>query len=125
MAAIMAQMGLSPGGNNAMPGLPNMQPQQAPAVSNNNSVLPPDKSVILNIYQQGFLEFDSADGRAMTLSIINRQTGDELLTKDYPDGAIYEHIDFSQFNLPLNQIGVIYKEIDGMVLKDLTPVVKQ
>ena len=61
----------------------------------------------------------------MTLLIINRQSGEELLKKDYPDGAIYEYVDFSRFNLPLARIGVIYKEIDGVVLKDLTPVVGQ
>jgi len=126
MAAIMAQIGLSPGGNNAMPGLPNTQPQQAPtaALSSDSAALP-GQPLKLNINQQGFLEFDSADGRAMTLLIVNRQTGEELLKKDYPDGAIYEHVDFSRFNLPLNQIGVIYKEIDGVVLKDLTPVITQ
>ena len=125
MAAIMAQMGLSPGGNNAMPGLPNTQPQQAPTAISSDSAALPEQPLKLNINQQGFLEFDSADGRAMTLLIFNRQTGEELLKKDYPDGAIYEYVDFSRFNLPLNQIGVIYKEIDGVVLKDLTPVITQ
>lgn len=125
MAAFMAQMGLSPGGNNTIPGLPSTQPQPAPTASNSNAALPPEKSVIVNIQQQGYLEFDSDDGQALTLSIINRQSGEELLTKDYPDGAIYEYVNFSRFNLPLNQIGVIYKKVDGVVLKDLTPVIKQ
>jgi len=47
------------------------------------------------------------------------------MMKDYPDGVIYEYVDFSQFNLPLEQIGVLYREISGLILKDLTPVVSQ
>ena len=123
MAAMMEQMGQRPGGQNIIPGLPVVPPQPAPTVSNNGFALPSEESVILNANQQGFLEFDSADGQALTLLIVNRQSGDELLKKDYPDGAIYEYVDFNRFNLPLVQIGVIYKEVDGVVLKDLTPVV--
>jgi hypothetical protein len=61
----------------------------------------------------------------MTLLIFNRQSGEELMKKDYADGVIYEYVDFSQFRLPLEQIGVIYRDISGMILKDLTPVVSQ
>jgi len=74
---------------------------------------------------QSFLEFDHEDGRAMTLLIFNRLTDAELIKKDYPDGVIYEYVDFSRFKLPLQNIGVIYREVNGKILKDLTPVVAQ
>jgi hypothetical protein len=61
----------------------------------------------------------------MTLLIFDRQSGEELLEKDYSDGVIYEYVDFNRFNRPLEQIGVIYREVSGLVLKDLTPVVSQ
>jgi mannosyltransferase OCH1-like enzyme len=48
-----------------------------------------------------------------------------LLKKNYPDGVIYEHVDFSRFNLPLQHVGVIYRDIDGKILEDLTPLVSQ
>ena len=44
------------------------------------------------------------------------------MKKNYPNGVIHEYVDFSRFNLPLEQIGVIYREIAGMILEDLTPV---
>jgi hypothetical protein len=126
MSAIMAQMGQSPGGQSIQtPGFPVAQPQPAPAVSNGDSAHSPENALMLNANLQGFLEFGHEDGRAMTLFIFNRQTGDELLKKDYPDGVIYEYVDFSRFNLPLQHLGVNYKDVDSLVLKDLTPVVAQ
>lgn len=85
----------------------------------------PGKALNLNAGSQGFIEFDHPDGLAITLFIFNRQSGVELLSKDYPDGMIYEYIDFKRFNLPLNDIGVIYREKTGTILADLTPVVVQ
>lgn len=82
-------------------------------------------NVILDANLRGLLKFNNEDGRAITLLIFNRQTGDELLIKDYPDGVISEYGDFSRFNLPLKQIGVIYREVAGLVLEDLTPVIAQ
>ena len=61
----------------------------------------------------------------MTLLIQNRENRRELLKKNYPDGSIYEYIDFSQFGLPLEKISVIYRQKNGEVLKELTPVIMQ
>jgi len=74
--------------------------------------------------KRGFIEYENKDGRLITLLIFNRKTGEELLKKDYPDGVIYEYIDFSRFGLPLAQIGVIYREVAGIILEDLTPVIQ-
>jgi uncharacterized protein (UPF0147 family) len=126
MSAMMAQISQSSGGQNTQsPGLPVKQPQPAPTVGNSDSAPHPENALMLNADLQGFLEFDNEDGRATTLLIFNRQTGEELLTKDYQDGVIYEYVNFSRFNLPLQHIGVIYREVTGLVLKDLTPMVKQ
>ena len=103
MAAIMAQMGQGPGGQLAVP----------------------ENALKVDSRKRGYIEYENKDGRLITLLIFNRKTGEELLKKDYPNGVIYEYVDFSQFNLPLEQIGVIYREIAGMILEDLTPVISQ
>jgi hypothetical protein len=126
MSAMMAQMGQSPDGQNTqVPGFPVAQSQPAPAVNNSGSTPAPENVVLLDSNLQGFLEFDNEDGRTMTLLIFNRQSGDELFKKEYPDGVIYEYVNFSRFNLPLQHIGVMYRDVTGLVLKDLTPAVNQ
>lgn len=123
MAAIMAQMGGGAGGQpGAMPGMP-AQAASPPAADKPATM--PDNALKVDSGKRGFIEFENADGRLMTLLIFNRQSGEELMKKDYADGVIYEYVDFSQFRLPLDQIGVIYRDISGMILKDLTPVVSQ
>ena len=126
MSAIMSHLSQGSGGQyTTSPGSPPAQPQTAPTASNKETAPSPGNTLKLDTNMQGFLEFDHEDGRAMTLLIFNRQTDAELIKKDYPDGVIYEHIDFSRFKLPLQNIGVIYREVDGKILKDLTPVVAQ
>ncbi len=126
MSAIMAQMNQGSGGQyTQVPGLLSAQPQPSPAVKSGVTEPAPGNTVILDINLQGFLEFDKEDGRAMTLLIFNRQTGDQLFKKDFPDGVIYEFVDFSRFNTPLQHIAVNYTDTTGIVLKDLTPVINQ
>ena len=123
MAAIMAQVG---GGAGGQPGsIPGMPAQSASPQATNTPASMPDDALKVDSGKRGFIEFENPDGRLMTLLIFNRQTGEELMKKDYADGVIYEYVDFSQFRLPLEQIGVIYRDISGMILKDLTPVVSQ
>jgi hypothetical protein len=117
MSAIIAQMGQSTGGQTAVtPGMPAAQPQPAPTAGSGASEQPPEDAVMLDANLRGFLEFENEDGRAMTLLIFNRQSGQELFKKDYPDGTIYEYVDFSRFGLPLEQIGVIYRDISQQIL---------
>jgi len=126
MATIMAQMGQGQGagGQTAVPlTMPAIQPKAAPGHSSDDAKVLPENALKVDAGKRGFIEYENKDGRLVTLLIFNRQTGAELLKKDYPDGVIYEYVDFSQFKLPLEQIGVIYREVAGMILKDLTPVV--
>lgn len=123
MAAIMAQMGQGAGGQPAnMPGRPSQAASQKAA---STPTALPENALKVDSGKRGFIEFENADGRLMTLLIFNRQTGEELMKKDYPDGVIYEYVDFSRFKLPLEQIGVIYRDVSRQTLKDLTPVIAQ
>jgi hypothetical protein len=114
MAAIMTQMGQGPGGQLA-----------APVQGSSGATAMPENALKVDSQKRGFIEYENKDGRLITLLIFNRKTGEELLKKDYPNGVIHEYVDFSQFNLPLGQIGVIYREVAGMILEDLTPVISQ
>jgi hypothetical protein len=105
--------------------LPGAQSPVAPAQNVTGEADVPENTLKVDSGKRGFIEYENKGGRPVTLLIFNRQTGEELLKKDYPDGVIYEYVDFSRFNLPLQHVGVIYKEASGTVLKDLTPVVEQ
>ena len=121
MAAVLAQLGQGPGGQpGAMPGIPAQAP---PRQASSKQVALPDNALKVDSGKRGFIEFENPDGRLITLLIFDRKTGSELVKRDYPDGVIYEYIDFSRFNLPLEQIGILYREVGGLILKDLTPVV--
>jgi hypothetical protein len=117
MAAVMAQLGQGIGGK---PGIPAQAPPQQ---ASGKQVAFPDNALEVDSGKRGSIEFQNPDGRLLTLLIFDRKTGTELFKKDYPNGVIYEHIDFSRFNLPLEQIGILYREVSGLILKELTPVV--
>lgn len=124
MATIMAQMGQGTGGQAAVPStMSAIQPKAVLGHSSDDAKVLPGNVLKVDAVKRGFIEYENKDGRLVTLLIFNRQTGAELLKKDYPDGVIYEYVDFSQFKLPLEQIGVIYREVAGIILKDLTPVI--
>jgi hypothetical protein len=105
MGALMAQMSQGMGGGSG-----------APPTAGVPSGAAPEDVLRLDANLRGFVEFGSGDGPATTLLIFNRQTGAELLKKNYADGRIYEYIDFSRFGLPLEQIGVIYRDTSNQVL---------
>jgi len=126
MSTMMEQMGQSPGGQvTGMPGLPDEQSPVAPAQNTTGEADVPENTLKVDSGKRGFIEYENKDGRLVTLLIFNRQTGEELLKKNYPDGVIYEYVDFSRFNLPLQNVGVIYRDIDGKILEDLTPLVSK
>ncbi|MGK2926303.1 MAG: hypothetical protein ACSLE2_11850 [Lysobacterales bacterium] len=85
--------------------------------------LPEKKTLKVNANLQGFIEFENPDGGLTTLLIYDRGNGEELLSKAYADGVIYEYIDFGQFDRPLETIGVSYRDSNGALLKDLTPAI--
>jgi hypothetical protein len=123
MEAIMLQMGQVPGGQNAV--APAVQSQEAAVQKSAGGETVPENALNVDSGMRGFIEYENRDGRLITLLIFDRKSGNELMKKDYPDGVIYEYVDFSQFKLPLEQIGVIYREVAGMILEDLTPVISQ
>lgn len=73
--------------------------------------------------KRGFIEFENPDNNLTRLVILDRKTSKELLKKEYADGVIYEYVDFTQFNMPLGQIAVFFKDANGRTLKELTPAV--
>ncbi len=97
-----------------MPGAPN--PSAAAAQSSK-----PEAVLTVDALMRGHVQYKHAGGKAAIMTVINRQTGDELLKKEYADGVINEYISLSRYKLPLEQIGVIIKDISGEVLEDLTP----
>jgi hypothetical protein len=131
IAAAMAQLRAMQGAGGTVPGMPpGTTPGMAataPAVDTQaaDAAVPSDKALPVNANLQGFIEFENRDGRLATLLIYDRQTGEELLSKSYDDGVIYEYVDFGRYDRPLAQLGVMYRDISGLVLKDLTPVVTQ
>ena len=121
MQAMMAQMGQGAGGSAA----PRTAVSVSPPPAGGGSSPPSSDTLAVDAGLRGFVEFEREGGEPVTLRIYNRTDGTDLLNKDYPDGVIYEYIDFSQFDLPLEQIGVAYREPGGRVLRDLTPAVKR
>lgn len=73
-----------------------------------------------NLY--GTIEFEHPDGAAVSLSISDRETGKEWLRKDYPDGSIYEYLDFGRFKVPLERIAVVILDGKGQTIRELAPV---
>lgn len=63
----------------------------------------------------------SGDGKPVTLSLVDRQGGKELMQKTYPDGAIDEYISLGRYQLPANRIGARVTGPSGQVLADLSP----
>ena len=70
---------------------------------------------------RGHVQFRNLDGKHTTLLIFNRKTGEELLKKEYEDGIIDEYVDFGRYKLPLEQIGLLIRNVSGEILEDLTP----
>jgi hypothetical protein len=70
---------------------------------------------------RGHVRFEGKGGQPVTLTLIDRQSGDELTKKAYPDGAIDEYLSLSRYELPPERIGALVKSAEGEVLADLSP----
>jgi len=119
MEAAMAQaQQLMQGSGAGMPGtaMPSASTTTASAQSAR-----PEAVLTVDALMRGHIQYKNAGGKAVTMSVINRQTGDELLKKEYADGVINEYISLGRYKLPLEQIGVIIRNVNGEVLEDLTP----
>jgi hypothetical protein len=71
--------------------------------------------------KRGHVRFNNPDGRLVTLIVFDRSSGKELLKKEYPGGIIDEYVNLGQYKLPLEQIGVVIRNISGEVLANLEP----
>jgi hypothetical protein len=70
---------------------------------------------------RGHIQFKNRDGKLTTMVVFNRQTGEELLKKEYADGVIDEYVNFGRYKLPPEQIGIVIRNISGEILEELTP----
>jgi hypothetical protein len=99
-------------------GMPGTATTPAPATVQSAK---PAAVLTVDALMRGHIQYKNEAGKAATMSVINRQTGDELLKKEYADGVINEYISLGRYKLPLEQIGVIIRNVSGEVLEDLTP----
>lgn len=122
----MAAAGIS------MPNMPSPSTTTSPPIATHgvatSTASPPTTQKAENILavdasMRGYVVYEHLGGLPITLVIFNRNDGTQLLRKDYEDGTIYEYIDFSRFKLPLGQIGIVYRDSNNHVLRDLTPAV--
>ena len=81
----------------------------------------PEQVLTVDALMRGHVQFINRDGKSTTMIIFNRETGEELLKKQFTDGVIDEYVSFGRYKLPLEQIGLFIKDISGEILADLTP----
>lgn len=72
---------------------------------------------------RGHVQYKNPDGKLTTLLVFNRQSGEELLKKEYVDGVINEYVNLGRYKLSLGQLRLIIKNISGEILEDLEPTV--
>jgi hypothetical protein len=78
------------------------------------------KALPVDTAGRAFIEFDSPHG-AVHLRIFDRKSAQDLFSRDYNDGSVYEYIDFSSYALPLQQIGITLHNAAGESLMEMTP----
>ena len=118
-AAMVQVQQMMQGGGAGMPGT--VMPGASTAAPASAQSAKPEAVLTVDSLLRGHIQYQNAGGKAAIMSVINRQTGDELLKKEYADGVINEYISLGRYELPLEQIGVIIKNTRGEVLEDLTP----
>jgi hypothetical protein len=110
-----------PGMPSNVPGATAVPPAQAVGGKSTRDLNGADRLPLdANLY--GTIEFEQPDGDAVSLSISDRETGEELLRKNYPDGSVYEYLDFGRFQAPLERIAVVIMDEKGQTIRELTPV---
>ena len=96
---------------------PTASPQAKPPHQGNVPV----EILTVDALMRGHVQFRNPDGKLTTLAVINRESGEALLNKEYADGVIDEYLNFGRYKLPLERIGVVIENSRGDVLEDLTP----
>lgn len=113
MQASMAQIQqMMQGGPAGMAGATAPQASQAPGEA---------AAFTVDALMRGHVRFEGNSGQPVTLTLIDRQSGDELMKKAYPNGAIDEYVSLSRYELPPERIGALVKSTGGEVLADLSP----
>jgi hypothetical protein len=116
MQASMAQVQqMMQGGAMAAPGVstpPQAQPK--PAV---------DSGAVFTIdsLMRGYIQYKGSAGEPTTLSIIERKSRKELVSREYPGGEIDEYFSLGRYKLPMEQFVALIKRPDGEVLEELEP----
>jgi hypothetical protein len=114
MQAQMAQVQqMMQGTGMGMPARPAALPASQPVKS-------PSSSFTIDSLDRGHVRFDGK-GMAVTLELVDRASGAELMKKAFPDGMVDEYISLGRYKLPANRIGAIIKGPSGEVLADLSP----
>jgi hypothetical protein len=114
MEASMAQVQqMMQGNSTSMAGAAVQEPSPPEPATN------PGASFTVDALMRGRIQYISPGGSAATLSIIDRQDGKELMTRDYPDGKIDEYVSLGRYQIPTEQIGALIKDPNGEILEDL------
>jgi hypothetical protein len=112
MAQVQQMMG---GGGMAAPGA--SIPGQAPPIPSVTS----DASFTVDSLMRGHIQYSGSTDAPTILSLINRQSGKELMKREFDTGEIDEYISLGRYKLPIEQIGARIKRPDGQILEDLEP----
>jgi len=79
-------------------------------------------SLVLDSNRHATIEYDHPGGATVSLIITDRETGQELLRKEYADGSIYEYLGFDRYDVPLNRIAIVINDEDGETIREWAPV---
>lgn len=116
MQASMAQVqAMTQGGSMA---LPSSSPSASTASQAAESS---DASFTVDSLMRGHIQYQDSQGKSVTLSLINRQSEKELMSREFANGEIDEYVNLGRYKLPIEHIGALIKNADGKMLEDLKP----
>ncbi len=78
-------------------------------------------SFTVDALNRGRIRFSGDGATTVTLSLVDRSSGVELMAKKFPGGEIDEYVSLGSYQLPAKQIGAIVRGPSGEVLADLYP----
>lgn len=126
MQAAMAQAQQMMGGDShGMPAGPKTMTDAGSPTQTKAAPEKPKPAPVLKVdsLNRGHIQFTNPDGKLTTLLVSNRQSGKELLRKEYADGVINEYISLGRYKLPLDQLRIIIRNVSGEILEDVTPAI--
>lgn len=93
----------------------------APAAASPQSPEHGPNTFTVDALNRGRIQFAGGAAAGVTLSLIDRNSGLELMVKKFPGGKIDEYVNLTRYHLPPQQIGAIVRGASGQVLADLSP----